>query len=216
MSYPVAVIVNQDPKRSRLTTFFRIILVIPWAIVLYILEIVWFIVVVIAWFALLFTARWPQSLYDFSVGVLRFQARTTGYLVLLTDDFPPFGLGDDDYALRVVADPPLDQYSRLKVFFRILYALPAAIIAYVMQIALELIAIAAWVVIVITGRQPDGLQNALRFCWSYVIKAYALMFLITETYPPFDDGGAAVGPAGPSAPVAEGGADPLASWKAEG
>jgi hypothetical protein len=47
------------------------------------------------------------------------------------------------------------------------------------------VGIASWFVIVITGRQPQGLQNAIVFCITYSIRAYALMYLITETYPPF-------------------------------
>src|SRR5271167_1861054 len=121
MPYPLAVIVDQPPKRSRLTTFFRLILVIPWFIVYLILGIVVEIVVIIAWFILLFTARWPQGMYDFTVGVLRFYARTIGFAYLLSDEFPSFGLADDDYAIRVVADPPLEEYSRLKILFRIFY-----------------------------------------------------------------------------------------------
>jgi hypothetical protein len=52
-------------RRSRLTTFFRLLLVIPHLIVLYLWGIVAGIAVVIAWFALLFTARYPRGLYMF-------------------------------------------------------------------------------------------------------------------------------------------------------
>lgn len=211
MPYPLTFVVDQPEKRSRLTTFFRLILAIPWLIALYVLEIVVGIVVIIAWFVLLFTGRWPEGLYNFTVGVLRFYARTIGYLVLLSDGFPPFGLGDDNYAIRLIADPPLDQYSRVKVFFRIIYIIPAVILVYVLQIAAELCAIASWVVIVITGKQPDGLQNALRFCISYIVRAYGLVFLVTETYPSFDDGGGAPAAAAAAAPAP----DPLSSWKSD-
>jgi len=220
MSYPLALVVNQPPQRSRLTTFFRLLLAIPWAIAYIVLGIVLEIVVIIAWFALLFTARWPQGLYDFSVGVLRFYARYLGYAYLVSDDFPPFALADDDYAVRLVADPPLDHYSRLKVFFRIIYIIPAAIIVYVLQIAMYLIAIASWVVIVITGSQPDGLQNALRFCLSYIIRASGLVWLVTETYPPFEDSAGpptgVTGPVTPAGPSGPAGSDPLSSWRSEG
>ncbi len=213
MSYPLTFIVDQPEKRSRVTTFFRLILAIPWAIADYVLLLIAEIVVIIAWFVLLFTGRWPQGMYDFTVGVLRFHGRAIGYLVMLSDDFPPFSLSDDDYAIRLVADPPLEQYSRLKVLLRIFYVIPAVILVYVLQIAAELTAIASWVVIVFTGKQPDGLQNALRFCLSYIIRAYGLLFLITETYPPFDDGGAAAAPA--AAAPAGSGPDPLSGWKAD-
>ena len=82
-----------------------------------------------------------------------------------------------------------------------------------LQIAAELTAIASWFAIVVTGKQPEGLQNALRFCVSYIVRAYGLLFLITETYPPFDDGGAA--PAAAAAAPAGSGPDPLSSWKAD-
>ncbi len=212
MSYPLTFVVNQPEKRSRVTTFLRIILAIPWLIAVYVLEIVVAVVVIIAWFVLLFTGRWPQGMYDFAVGVLRFYARTISYLVLLSDDFPPFSLGDDDYAVRLIADPPLQEYSRLKVLLRIFYIIPAVILVYVLQIAAELTAIASWFVIVVTGKQPDGLENALRFCISYIVRAYGLLLLITETYPPFDDGG---GQAPATAAPTGSGPDPLSAWKAD-
>ena len=215
MSYPLSFIVDQPAQRSRLTTFFRIIVAIPWLIGIYVLEIIGGIAIIIAWFVLLFTARFPQGLYDFVVGVLRFYARTIGFLVLLSDDFPPFGLSDEPYAIRLVADPPLEQYSRLKVLLRIFYIIPAVILVYVLQIAAELTAIASWVVIVFTGKQPDGLQNALKFCISYIVRAYGLLFLITETYPAFDDGGPALAASAPGPAPGGAGPDPLSSWKAD-
>jgi hypothetical protein len=45
------------------------------------------------------------------------------------------------------------------------------------------------VAIVVTGRQPESLQNAINFSLAYTIRADALMFLITETYPPFGENG---------------------------
>jgi hypothetical protein len=50
-------------------------------------------VVIIAWFAILFTGRYPHGLFDFVVGVGRWSNRVTGYaLVLVTDQYPPFRL----------------------------------------------------------------------------------------------------------------------------
>ena len=65
MSYPVTFEADYVERRSRLTTFFRLLLVIPHLIVLYLWGIVAGIAVVIAWFALLFTARYPRGLYMF-------------------------------------------------------------------------------------------------------------------------------------------------------
>jgi hypothetical protein len=78
--------------RNRLTTFFRLILLIPQFIVLAVLTVVVIIVGVIAAFAVLFTGRWPEGLRSFVVGVLRWGLRVEAYLVLLNDQYPPFSL----------------------------------------------------------------------------------------------------------------------------
>ncbi|HET6664768.1 MAG TPA: DUF4389 domain-containing protein [Acidimicrobiales bacterium] len=79
-------------NRNRLTVAFRIILVIPQLIVLSILGLVAFVAWVIAFFAVLFTGRWPEGLRTFVVGVMRWGTRVTAYLYLLTDEYPPFSL----------------------------------------------------------------------------------------------------------------------------
>ena len=78
--------------RNRLTVGFRFILVIPQLIVLSVLGLVAFLVFVIAFFAVLFTGRWPEGLRTFVVGVMRWSTRVTAYFYLLTDEYPPFSL----------------------------------------------------------------------------------------------------------------------------
>lgn len=194
MPYPVSFEMDYVERRSRLTTFLRWILAIPQLIFAALYAIAATIVVVIAWFALLFTARWPASLYDFVSGFLRYTARLGAYLYLGVDRYPPFGGGEEpDYPVRVIIAPPLDHYSRLKVFFRGLYAIGAYIIRYAMGIILSFVSLVSWVVIVVTGRQPASLQNAINFALTYTITSDALLLLVTETYPPF--GGEAAPPA---------------------
>jgi hypothetical protein len=79
-------------NRNRLTVGFRIILVIPQAIVLAILVVAAFVAWLIAFFAVLFTGRWPEGLRSFVVGVMRWGTRVNAYLLLLTDKYPPFSL----------------------------------------------------------------------------------------------------------------------------
>jgi hypothetical protein len=90
--YPVQYEVEQPEKRVRWTVFLRIILAIPHLIVLFFLGIAWFVTVVIAWFAILFTGNYPEGLYKFGIGVLRWQTRVESYLYLLRDEYPPFSL----------------------------------------------------------------------------------------------------------------------------
>jgi hypothetical protein len=68
-------------------------LAIPHFIVLIFLEIAAIVVVALAWFAILFTGRYPRGMFDFVQGVIRWHNRVTGYaLVLITDQYPPFSL----------------------------------------------------------------------------------------------------------------------------
>jgi Domain of unknown function (DUF4389) len=188
MSYPVTFEMDYVERRSRLSTFFRYFLAIPHFVVLFLYSIVFYVVWIVSWFALLFTARWPSGLYAFAGGYLRYLTRLTAYLSLGVDEYPPFnGSEDDAYPVRVHIAPPLDHYSRLKVFFRMIYAILALVIRYALGIVLNFVAFLSWFVIVITGRQPDGLQGALDFALSYTTRADALIFLITETYPPFGE-----------------------------
>src|SRR5512132_3857664 len=123
--YPVTFKAEYVEKRSRLTTFFRLILAIPHfiAVTLYLLAAE--VVVIISWFALLFTGRYPQGMYDFVSGALRYQTRVYGYAALLPAPSPPFS-GDPatPYPVDLVIGPPKAQYSRLKVLFRIILAIP--------------------------------------------------------------------------------------------
>lgn len=202
MSYPVTFQVDYVEHHSRLTTFFRLILAIPLAIWLYIYAIVAGIAVVIAWFAIVITGRYPQGLYDFVAGYTRFLARVTAYTVLLCDPYPSFG-GSPDPAYPVRMEfVRLEQYSRLKTLLRIILAIPILIVRYVMGILLEIGAVAAWFVILITGKLPRGLFDLMVLANSYTARSDAYIYLLSETYPPFqDENTRAAGTSQPPAPA---------------
>jgi hypothetical protein len=70
------------------------ILAIPHWIILYFLGIAAWVCIIIAWFAILFTGRYPRGLFDFVVGVMRWGFRVEAYaLLMVTDKYPPFSLG---------------------------------------------------------------------------------------------------------------------------
>jgi Domain of unknown function (DUF4389) len=90
-AYPATLtFVDTDRGRNRLTVGLRLILIIPHLIVVGLLALAWWITTMVAWFAILFTGNYPQGLYDFGVGVLRWFIRVEAYLLLLVDDYPPF------------------------------------------------------------------------------------------------------------------------------
>jgi hypothetical protein len=185
MAYPVQFEMDYARRRSRLSTFFRYVLVWPHLFFAFFYSIAFYVVLIVSWFALLFTARWPGSLYGFSCGFLRYITRVTAYFYLGVDRYPPFsGAEDDGYPVRVHIAPAQARYSRLKVAFRMIYAILAIVIRYAMGIVISFVAFLSWFAIVITGSQPQSLQEALNFALAYTTRADALLFLITETYPP--------------------------------
>jgi hypothetical protein len=69
------------------------LLAIPHFVILIFLTLAAFVAVIVAWFAILFTGRYPRGIFDFVEGVFRWWNRVVGYaLVLVTDEYPPFSL----------------------------------------------------------------------------------------------------------------------------
>jgi hypothetical protein len=183
--------------RNRLTTFFRGIVVIPWQIVQYLYGIAAQIAAIIAWFAIVFTGRYPQGIYDFNAGFLRMSTRVNSFYYLLNDEWPPFG-GEEapDYPVRVGVAPPLDAYSRLKTGFRFIVGIPVMLLAVVQGLILFVCVIIAWFAILFTGRLAEGLFTPMRSAMAYLTRAMGYFLLLTEDWPPFsfEEGGTA--PAG--------------------
>ena len=176
----------QGEGRSRLSAFFRLLLVIPWLIFGLLYSIVASVASIIAWFAIVFTARYPQGLYDFNAGFTRFASRVNSFFYLLTDAFPSFnGQPDDTYPIRVGIAPPLREYSRLKTLLRIIVGIPVLLLSYVMSVIADVVAIIAWLAIVIAARLPKGIYTPIRAALAYQTKANAYFLLLTEDYPPF-------------------------------
>ncbi len=84
--------VQRGEGLSRLAVLFRLILIIPQVFVLFFVGIAAYVAVVIAFFAVLFTGRWPAGLRRFVVGVTRWALRVDGWFLLLANPYPPFSL----------------------------------------------------------------------------------------------------------------------------
>jgi hypothetical protein len=187
-TYPV--VYQQVPavERSRLTVFFRAFMVIPHLIVSVFYGIAAELAILVAWFAILFTGKYPAGVYEFVAGYLRFSTRLLGYMLLVTDEFPPFDGGPHpEYPVAVHIPPPQEGYNRLTTFFRFILLIPVVIIQYVFILWAEVVALAIWFVAVFTGKTSTGLVDATRFPLAYMARSYAYTFLMTDAWPPFED-----------------------------
>ena len=195
--YPVSFQADYFPEgRNRLTTFFRHLVAIPWFIVAALYGIAAQFAVLFAWFAMVFTGRYPEGLYNFNAGYLRMITRVNGFAYLLNDEWPPFnGQDDPAYPVRLGVPAPLDQYSRMKALFRLIIGIPVMLLAFVQSLILSVCTLISWFAIVFTAKHPEGLFNPMRSASSYLARAGAYFLLITEDWPPFSDEGAGA-PAG--------------------
>ena len=186
--YPVRYEADYAEEQSRAITFFRLILAIPWYIVWQVYLLAAQIVAFLAWFAILFTGRYPEGLHKFNAGVLRFQGRANAFFYLQTDKWPSFGFEDDvSYPIRVEVDPPLPKYNRWKTAFRLILAFPVYFIGTLMAYMFLLASSIAWFHIVFMGRSSGGIHNALTTGIAYTQRATAYLLLLTETIPPVSD-----------------------------
>jgi Inner membrane component of T3SS, cytoplasmic domain/Domain of unknown function (DUF4389) len=97
--YPARVRYDYPPKMARWRALVQWILAIPHLFILYFLFIAESIVIFIAFFAVLFTRKWPRGMFDFTVGIMRWRARAGGFYAMppgyahwLTEEYPPFSL----------------------------------------------------------------------------------------------------------------------------
>lgn len=184
--YPIAYEADFNPEPNRWTTFFRLLLAIPWLVV----ALFWGLLVVFthlfAWVAVIVLGRYPQWLYDFNAGVLRFSIRFTAWLYLQTDQWPPFGIGDDpDYPIQVRIAPRAERQSRLKALFRLVLALPLVFVlsygVYYIHIGTAFV---AWLTIVFRGYLPEAINGILTFVNSLNARVFGYILLLTDDYPP--------------------------------
>ena len=183
--YPVSYEADYRSEQNRATTFFRIILAIPWLIVAYAYEIVAFFTLIFAWVAIVITGRYPEGLYKLNSGFVRYYVRTSAWVFLQTDEWPPFGIGDDThYPIRVNVAPRAARQSRLSAFFRIILVIPAWIVLYFVGYLHLLAGVVAWLTIVFRGYLPEQLNTAMTFCNSFYARVYGYLALLTDEYPP--------------------------------
>jgi hypothetical protein len=188
----------QLSDRNRLTTAFRIILAIPHLLLVGgaglgfsvgsyssggVLGTAAGVMAVISWFGIVFVATHPVGLWDFGAFYLRWRSRSLPYLMLLRDDYPPFGEGE--YPTTFEVTRPTGERNRWSVGLRIFYVIPQVIVLVFVNLAWAVTTIVAWFAILFTGRYPAGLYGfgigVLR--WDLRVEAYLL--LMRDEYPPF-------------------------------
>ena len=172
---------TSQPQR-RWTVLIRIILVIPQFIVLFFVGIGAAVVMVLGWFAALFTGRLPASFAKFLLGYLRWSTRVFAYTYFVTDTYPPFALDPDpNYPVDVAVTT--GRLNRAAVLFRIILVIPANIVAGVLTYGLGIFGIVIWIATLIRGQVPDAFFGATAAAIRWQARTSGYFTMLTSYYP---------------------------------
>jgi hypothetical protein len=198
---PVRLRIEDDLRRSRVTVFFRLFLVVPHAVWL----VLWGIAVVLAvianWFATLALGRSPSALHRFISSYVRYQTHVYAFLGLVANPFPGFVGRPATYPIDLEIDPPERQH-RLITLGRLPLAIPALLVDSAAASSLLFVtAFLGWFASLATGRMPTGFRNAGAWALRYGAQVNSYLYVLTDRYP-------YSGPESGEEPEAEAGTEP--------
>ena len=190
-AYPATFVFDPPEKVANWRPLVQWLLVIPHAVVLYVLGLVSEVVGLVSWFIILFTGSLPDGLANLQVMYLRYSLRVYAYAGFMREEYPPFSFETaaadprDDARVKVDIAPELADRNRLTVAFRIILVIPQFIVLMV----LSLVAAVAWLIaffaVLFTGRWPIGLRDFVLKVLRWNLRVQAYFLLLVDEYPPF-------------------------------
>jgi hypothetical protein len=223
-AYPAVLSARLEEPLNRWLWLVKWLLLIPHFIVLLLLWICMILATIGAWFAILFTGRYPRGIFDFNLGVLRWSWRVSfyGYSALATDRYPPFSLQHEPDYPATLDVPYQAEHSRWRAFGRIVLAIPQLLIVGILEgggagfttghghgpeIAtpwsglIGLLALIIGFALLFTTRYLRDLFDFVVGLNRWVFRVVVYVLLMTDTYPPFRYEGGGVDPATPAGSV---------------
>ncbi|MGZ4516832.1 MAG: DUF4389 domain-containing protein [Mycobacteriaceae bacterium] len=204
-AYPARLEVDYSANYDRVTTLFRVVLIIPIAIIYAVLTNgvtqmaydqsgqavsttsggIASALFVATLLMILFRRRYPRWWFDFALELTRFGARVCAYFVLLTDQYPST-VEEQKVHLEIDYPGVERDLNRGLPLVKWLLAIPHVLILIFLSVAAFFAVVLAWFAILFTGRYPRGLFDFVVGVgrWWLRVQAYA-MLLVTDRYPPF-------------------------------
>jgi hypothetical protein len=160
---------------------FRVVLLFPHYIVLFVWSLLVLVVAPLSWLVALLIGRVPARCHRFLAAFLRYSGQVVAWLELLSGTYPD-PLHTEEHPFRVVV-PERERQRRLLTLFRLPLALPALVLGSVFNVILAISGVGAWFVALARGRTTAGLQELGTFCLRYQLETQAYVLLLSARYP---------------------------------
>ena len=196
-THPVRLVVNDDLKRWRLTVALRWLLALPHLLVLSFWSIVAALVAVVDWIITLVRGRSPDGVHAWLARFVRYQAHVYAYTYLVADPFPSFRGWAGTYPIDVEIAPPARQ-ARWKTALRIVWVIPAYVLAVALGYVLQIVALLGFFVAIAVGRYPRGFRDLGAYALRFQAQTFAYLLFLTDCYPSLAEPTAAATPASSS------------------
>ncbi len=203
--YPARLAIDVPDTLDRVTTLFRVIWIIPIAIIFVLVSgdrsetvtiretgerirtggtSIAFSIGAATALMILFRQRYPRWWFDFQLALARFGYRVGSYALLLRDEYPST---EDEQAVHLELDyPDAKQLTSWMPLVKWLLAIPHLIVLAVLAVGVVIAVVIAWFAILLTGRYPRSLFDYVVGVgrWAWRVQAYAIL-MVTDRYPPF-------------------------------
>ena len=184
--HPIRLAVTDDLRRSRLTVFFRLLLAIPHLVWLTLWSFAAGIAVVVAWIVALVTGRVPDGLHGFMAALHALLHASQRVPLDRRRPVSRASPGRRATPSTSRSRRPLPRAAS-PILFRLVLAIPAAIVMSVLQNVAWIVAFLAWFYALFTGRMSQGMRDLQAYCLRYQAQTYGYLLLLTQRYPSFSD-----------------------------
>lgn len=183
--YPVTFDVRYPDQPRRWMILVRWLLAIPQIFVASVLSDLAQLLAFLAFFVILFTRRYPESLFRLVVGCQRWQLNVMAYVLFHDGQYPPFSFDDGAYRNLTFRVERQEQYSRWLPLVKWLLAIPHLVIVALLGVAAVFAYLGIWVAVLVTGSYPRGLFDFVVGVGRWSARVTAYLYLLTDRYPPF-------------------------------
>ncbi|HEX2058203.1 MAG TPA: DUF4389 domain-containing protein [Actinomycetota bacterium] len=165
------------------------LLAFPHFVVAYALSVLIGAITFIAFFAILFTKKYPEGLFKFAVMVNRYNWRLWSYVMYVREPYPPFEFPTDledpgtDPA-RLSIDYP-QELSRWLIFVKWILAIPHYFVLFLLFVGAVVVWLLSFFAVLVTGKYPSGMRNYMVGVARWTQRVNAYTYLLTDEYPPF-------------------------------